>query len=74
MPYLLFPSDMYVWALLTMLATVILIILFFNYYVAIAKALPFWRRFGEMAVISLSVAIISFLIGLAVKRFLGIDI
>lgn len=74
LPYLLFPNDMYVWALVTMLATVILIILFFNYYISVAKSLPFLKRFAEMAVISLSVAVISFLIGLAVKHFLGIDI
>lgn len=74
LPYLLFPNHMYVWALVTMLATVILIIFFFNYYISVAKSLPFLRRFGEMALISLSVAVISFFIGLAVKHFLGIDI
>lgn len=74
LPFLLFPTGMYLPALLTMLCSVILIILAFNYYISVAKSLPFLRRFGEMAAISLSVAAISFVIGLVVKKFLGIDI
>ncbi|MDL2214510.1 demethoxyubiquinone hydroxylase family protein [Clostridia bacterium OttesenSCG-928-O13] len=74
LPYLLFPPHMYVAALATMLAVVLFIIFFFNYYISVAKSLPFGRRFAEMAGISLSVALISFVIGLLVKRFLGIDI
>lgn len=73
-PYLLFPAEMGLYALASMLGIVILIILFFNYYIAVAKKESFWKRFGEMAVISLSVAAISFVIGLLVKHFLGIDI
>ncbi len=74
LPYLLFPNSLYLGALFTMLATVVLIIFVFNYYISVAKDLPFAKRFGEMAGISLSVAAISFVIGLLVKRFLGIDI
>ena len=74
LPFLLFPTGMYLPALLTMLCSVIVIILAFNYYISVAKSLPFLRRFGEMAAISLSVAAISFVIGLVVKKFLGIDI
>lgn len=73
-PYLIFDNEHYVMALGSMLVIVILIILFFNYYISVAKDLPFKRRFIEMASISLSVAVISFLIGLVVKQFLGIDI
>ena len=73
-PYLLFPSDMYVAALLAMLLMVIVIIFVFNYYVAVAKSLPFTRRFTEMAVISLGVAAISFGIGLVAKWVLGVEI
>ena len=43
------------------------------HYLSVAKEEPFLRRFGEMAVISLSVAVISFVIGVAAKRVLGID-
>lgn len=73
-PYLIFGNDRYVYALLTMLAIVLLIIFFFNYYISVAKDYKFSSRFLEMACISLGVAIISFVIGLAVKQFLGIDI
>ncbi len=73
LPYLLFPTELYLAAFGVMLATVLLIILAFNYYLSVAKEEPFLRRFGEMAVISLSVAVISFVIGVVAKRVLGID-
>ena len=57
-----------------MLLSAIAIIAAFNYYIAVAKDLSFKKRFGEMAGISLSVAALSFVIGLLVKHFLGIDI
>ncbi|MDD2232085.1 MAG: VIT1/CCC1 transporter family protein [Sphaerochaetaceae bacterium] len=74
LPYLLLPNDKYMVALAIMLAVVILIILGFTYYISVAKDVPFGKRFGEMAGISLSVAAISFVIGILVKKFLGIDI
>lgn len=74
LPYLLLPSDKYLLALIIMLATVLLIIVFFNYYISVAKSESFLRRFGEMAIISFSVAALSFVIGLLVKKFLGIDV
>ncbi|WP_458863127.1 VIT1/CCC1 transporter family protein [Acidaminobacterium chupaoyuni] len=74
LPFLLFPAGLYVGALATMLVGVLLIILGFNYYISVAKSTPFLPRFAEMAIISLSVAAISFVIGLLVKRFLGIDL
>lgn len=51
-----------------------LIILVFTYYISVAKDLNFKKRFWEMAIISLSVAAFSFVIGLLVKEALGIDI
>lgn len=74
LPYLLYPAAQYLAALLTMLAIVVVIILAFTYYISVAKDLPFKKRFTEMATISLSVAVLSFLIGFLVKHFLGIDI
>ena len=53
--------------------TALVIIYAFNYYLAVAKDLPFWKRFLEMAAISLSVATVSFLIGLLLKIFFGIQ-
>jgi VIT1/CCC1 family predicted Fe2+/Mn2+ transporter len=73
MPYLLFPSPMYIAAFAVMLGIVLLIILAFNYYLSVAKEEAFLQRFGEMALISLSVAAISFVIGVLAKQLLGID-
>ncbi len=74
LPYLIFPNDMYLCALIVMLSTMIFIIFFFNYYISVAKSLPFFKRFAEMASISLGVACISFVIGLLAKHFLNIDV
>lgn len=73
-PYLLLPNELYVAALAVMLAAVVIIILLFTYYLSVAQDLPFFKRFGEMALISLGVAAISFGIGLAAKALLGIDV
>jgi VIT1/CCC1 family predicted Fe2+/Mn2+ transporter len=72
LPFLLLSN--YVIALFVTLATAIVIIAAFNYYIAIAKDLPFTKRFAEMAVISLGVAFFSFLIGNLIRRLFGIDI
>lgn len=74
LPYLLLPSDQYAYALAIMLFIVVVIIFVFTYYISVAKDLPFKKRFREMAIISLSVAALSFIIGFLVKQFLGIDI
>jgi len=74
LPYLLFDSEHYLWALATMLVIVLLIILVFTYYVSVAQDLPFKKRFLEMATISISVAAIAFVIGILVKQLLGIDV
>jgi len=74
MPYMLFPPEKYMHALFSMLIVVVLIIAAFNYYIAVAKNLSFKQRFVEMACISLTVAVLSFLVGLVVKNVLGVDI
>ena len=73
LPYLLFPIHMYIAAFAVMIATVILIIMFFNYYISVAKEEPFFKNFATMAVISLSVALVSYIIGVLAKNLLGID-
>ena len=60
-------------ALGVMLAIAILIIALFNYYYAIARGEKFRKRFGEMAVLSMGVALISFLIGILLKKLVGIE-
>ena len=73
-PYLIFPDDKCVYALIAVIFIVLFIIFIFTYYVSVAKSLPFRNRFFEMVSISLTVAGISFFIGILVKNFLGIDI
>ncbi|NLM35677.1 MAG: rubrerythrin family protein [Clostridiales bacterium] len=74
LPYLILPWDKYVPALISMLLIVVIIIFAFTYYISVAKDLPFKKRFLEMAIISLSVAALSFVVGVLVKKFLGIDV
>jgi VIT1/CCC1 family predicted Fe2+/Mn2+ transporter len=57
-----------------MLVVVVLVIFIFNYYLSVAKDLPFRKRFWQMVVISLSVAAISFGIGFLIKLGLGIEV
>ncbi|MDD2994118.1 MAG: VIT1/CCC1 family protein [Pygmaiobacter sp.] len=74
LPYLLLPAGAYALSLAIMLVVVVLAIAAFNYYISVAQDLSFRHRFGEMAAISLGVAVLSFGIGLLVKQFLGIDL
>ncbi len=74
LPYLLFPEQMFVPALICMIGVVIVLIAVFNFYIAVVKSEPFLPKFFEMSGISLSVALISFLIGLAAKMCFGIDV
>ena len=74
LPFLLLPNGMAMTALGATLATVVLIILGFNYYTSVAQELPFWPRFFEMAAISLGVTALSFLIGLAARELLGVEV
>ncbi|MBN1918240.1 MAG: VIT1/CCC1 transporter family protein [Verrucomicrobia bacterium] len=72
LPYLLL-GNVYA-AAATMMATSVLIVLAYNFYITTAKNLPLWCRFRDMAAISLSVAAISFLIGLLVRNLFGVEI
>ena len=74
LPYLVFPQTMFISALFCMIGIVVFLVFVFNYYIATVKSEPFWPKFIEMAVISLSVALISFLIGLLAKLCFGIDV
>ena len=73
-PYLIFPSSQYILALVCMLLIVILIIAGFTYYTSVAQDQPFKSRFLEMALISVGVAVVSFFVGVAAKKFLGVDL
>ncbi len=70
-PYLVFDNPYL--CLGWVLAAALLIIAFFNYYIAVAKSLPFKARFLEMAGISLGVAFLSFLVGYLLRSVLGFE-
>ncbi|MCX7682074.1 MAG: VIT1/CCC1 transporter family protein [Anaerolineae bacterium] len=72
LPYLVL-TNYYVCLALT-LAAAILIIGFFNYYVSVAKDMPFKSRFLEMAGLSLGVAALSFIIGFVMRAVFGIEV
>ena len=72
LPYLILKN--YILCLATTLAVAVLIIAFFNYYISVARDLPFRQRFLEMALLSLSVAAVSFGIGLLLRTVFGVEI
>lgn len=72
LPYLIL--DNYYWCLGFTLLAAILIIALFNYYIAVAKDESFRRRFLEMAGLSMTVAVFSFLIGYLMRSIWGIEI
>jgi VIT1/CCC1 family predicted Fe2+/Mn2+ transporter len=72
LPYLVL-ENFYV-CLSGTLAAAVAIIAFFNYYISIAKDMPFKRRFLEMAGLSFGVAAFSFFIGFVIRSFLGVDV
>jgi vacuolar iron transporter family protein len=75
--FLIFPYFVlgsYLAALVWTLLNAIIVIVVFTYYVSVAQEVPFRRRFGEMAGISLGVAALSFLIGYLVRTVLGIEV
>jgi VIT1/CCC1 family predicted Fe2+/Mn2+ transporter len=71
-PYLIF-SNVYL-SMGIMLLDAIIVILVFNFYYSVAKDEPFGRRFGEMALLSLGIAAISFGIGILVRYWLGVEV
>jgi vacuolar iron transporter family protein len=72
LPYLLFTN--YYLDLGISLATAVIIIAVFNYYISVAKGESFRERFVEMAGLSLSVAAFSFVIGYFIRIWLGVEI
>jgi VIT1/CCC1 family predicted Fe2+/Mn2+ transporter len=71
-PYLLLEN--YFICLFLTLFFAILIVASFNYYISVAKDIPFKSRFFEMAGLSLGVAGLSFFIGWVIRAFLGVDV
>ena len=73
-PYLILGNEQFILALICMLIIVVLIIAGFTYYTSVAQDQPFKSRFLEMAFISIGVAVISFVVGILAKKFLGVDL
>jgi VIT1/CCC1 family predicted Fe2+/Mn2+ transporter len=71
-PYLIL-ADYLVCLELTLTGAIILILVF-TYYYAVVKEISFKVRFLEMLGICLGVAALSFIIGLLVRRFMGIQV
>jgi len=67
-PYLVLSTPII--SLAIMLFFVVMIIFSFTFYVSVAKNLSFKKRFFEMVAISLSIAIVNFLIGLFVQKYI----
>ena len=72
LPFLLL-SNPYI-ALPITLISAVLVIFLFTFYISVAKDLPFIRRFGEMVAISMGIAAISFVIGIAIRLVLHADV
>jgi VIT1/CCC1 family predicted Fe2+/Mn2+ transporter len=72
LPFLVLASP-YIAIILTLLGAVA-VIFFFTYYSSVAKDLPFRSRFLEMLAISLGISAISFLIGLAIRLTLNVNV
>ncbi|MFA7406507.1 MAG: VIT1/CCC1 transporter family protein [Anaerolineaceae bacterium] len=72
LPYLLLNNEII--SLVITMTISLLIIAGFNFYLSVAKDLPFGKHFLEMAGLSLGVAAISFLIGLLIRNWFGIEV
>lgn len=72
LPYLIL-ENYYVCLALALTAAVVIIAVF-NYYISVAKDLPFRARFLEMALLSLGVATLSFVLGYFIRSALGVEI
>jgi len=71
-PYFLLKNSLI--ALLITIISALLIIAVFNFYISVAKNLSFKKKFLQMALISLGVAALNFIIGILVRKYIHIDI
>lgn len=71
-PYLIFSNPFL--CLGIAVGNALLVVVFFTYYISVAKDLSFRARFAEMAVISLGITVLNFFIGLAIRHFLNVEI
>ena len=74
LPFLLLGNAQYLIALAIMMAIVVGIIAVFTYYISVAQDGKFKSRFLEMTLISVGVAVLSFVVGALAKHFLGVEV
>jgi len=72
LPYFLLDNPYL--ALSILLVITIAIIAGYTYYISVAKNISFKKRFMEMALISLAVAVISFGIGMLIRQVFGVEV
>lgn len=72
LPFVLMTSAL--GALVVMLAVALSVIALFNFYYSVVRGETFRKRFSEMAILSFTVAGVSFLIGYLLRLFTGIEI
>ena len=71
-PFLIF-HNIYLCLGVTILNAII-VIFAFNFYISVAKDIPFRKRFLEMAAISLGIAALSFAIAFLIRKFFSIEV
>lgn len=75
--FLIFP---YLWlmnvyfALLFMIMNVTIVILIITFYISVVQDLSFKARFGEMTLISLGIATLTFIIGFLIRTYFGVEL
>ncbi|MCX8108167.1 MAG: VIT1/CCC1 transporter family protein [Verrucomicrobiae bacterium] len=72
LPYLVLAN--YLVCLATTLMMAVMVIAAFNFYICVARDLPYRTRFLEMVVLSFGVAGLSFLLGFALRELLGVEV
>ena len=72
LPFLLL-QNVYLSLGITLLLAV-MIIAGFNYYYSVVKEEKFSRRFSEMVLLSMGVALLSFAVGLLLRRYFNVEI
>ncbi len=72
LPYFLLESIFL--SLSLVIVNAVFLILLFTFYICVSKGLKFKKKFLEMAIISISVAVINFFIGLIIRNVFKIEI
>ncbi|MGD2033790.1 MAG: VIT1/CCC1 transporter family protein, partial [Bacteroidales bacterium] len=72
LPFLIL-HNVYVSLVLTLLLAIV-IIAAFNFYYSVVKEEKFTRRFSEMVILSMGIALLSFGVGLLLRTYFGVEV